>query len=235
MTQDDLLLLERGRVPIRVVTEALQTYRRTSERDVSLDIDVLSEKARVPRETLMTYYLDPDRFSGISFDVADNLLCACGLYEWWRSRFAEYYYGVNLRWVKCGCPGCEVMFEIAETHECRYEGCSEQGRTRGLCGMHYQIVRREGLLDEYPPQGKNGSPKYCSPACSDSAWNQAHGRTHKPVKHLRGRASAKKCRNGHDRTPENIKTRKDGRTECVLCARETAKRNYRAKRAQLAA
>lgn len=34
------------------------------------------------------------------------------------------------------------------------------------------------------------------------------------------------CRNGHERTPENTKIRKDGRRECGVCERINSRRHY---------
>lgn len=80
----------------------------------------------------------------------------------------------------------------------------------------------EIMFKPHPQSGR----KYCSKPCSDSAWNIRHGRTHRTVKPLR-KHNPEVCRNGHPRTPENTKTRKDGRTECVLCSRANARRLWR--------
>lgn len=125
-----------------------------------------------------------------------------------------------------------------------------------LCGAGMFDVWRTDLLDYYlrvdltwkkcecpgcenwfKPHPQSGR-KYCSKSCSDSAWNQAHGRTHRTVKALRKRSS-KKCRNGHERTPENTRVRENGKKECLICARASNRASYarvqQARKAALAA
>lgn len=73
-------------------------------------------------------------------------------------------------------------------------------------------------------QGPQEGPtvrRYCSRACATSAAKQRTGATSRRVKVYN---SPKKCRNGHAKTPENTKTRPDGRKECIICARAAANR-----------
>lgn len=46
----------------------------------------------------------------------------------------------------------EAAYQIKENPEegvCRFEGCSEATRSRGLCNSHYVMVHKKGKLDEY--------------------------------------------------------------------------------------
>lgn len=72
---------------------------------------------------------------------------------------------------------------------------------------------------------------YCSKECRMSARHQRIGRTTRPVKRHRGdMAEATKCRNGHDRTPDNIFVRKNGKRECLTCKRESNNEGYHRRR-----
>lgn len=64
---------------------------------------------------------------------------------------------------------------------------------------------------------------YCSKACRTSAAKQREGVTSRRSKRY---LDVSVCRNNHPKTPENTKTRRDGRTECIICARAAAKRCY---------
>lgn len=70
--------------------------------------------------------------------------------------------------------------------------------------------------------------RYCSQACADSGR-----RGYRRIKHFKGRAQRKhsaKCRNGHQRTPENTITLKSGRIRCRICNNATSNRGYHAKK-----
>lgn len=191
MTQDEQMLLERGRVPSLVVREAFTIYVQDSERPETLDIEVIAEKAEMPFESLESLIYRPEHSRSVDFDIADRVLCACDLSGLWRGRFREYYENVDLAWRKCECPGCETMFQ--PTHS-----------ATGVTGQ-----------------------KYCSKECRMSARHQRIGRTTRTVKAHRGTMTkAKKCRNGHARTPQNTRVRRNGRIECGVCAREANRASY---------
>ena len=72
--------------------------------------------------------------------------------------------------------------------------------------------------------------RYCSKACSDATTRLQRGEQSTIRKNYGGggkRRKSNKCRNGHERTPESTKIRKNGKMECLLCHRESAKAAYR--------
>lgn len=135
MTNDERLLLEKGRVPMLVVQEALSTYRSTSDRTMHDDLLVLSEKAEVPYDTLETWILKPEHSASVDFDTADRVLCACHVWNWWYSRFAEYYDNVNLKLRQCAHKDCSVWFEIPD---------SPQGGRKHFCSTECANSSKRG-------------------------------------------------------------------------------------------
>jgi hypothetical protein len=111
MTQDELTLLEKGRVPVEVVTTVLSKYIKESDRDANMCLEVLADKADIGYGTLEKWHFDGDRSKSVAFDVADRLMCAAGfgVFRWTRM-FPEFYEHVDLKWKVCECPGCEIMF-----------------------------------------------------------------------------------------------------------------------------
>lgn len=193
MTNDEILMLQRGRVPARILVEALESYIAQSDRDAHNDLLVIAEKSGVSYFTLETFIEHPDRSASVEFDVADNVLCACRLYEWWRGRYADYYAAVNLNMRQCAHPDCSVWFDI-------------------------------------PATDKGGRKEYCSTACANSGK-----RGNRRIKHFKGRAMksehSPKCRNGHDRTPDNTMYLKSGKIRCRICNNARSNAGYHRKRA----
>jgi hypothetical protein len=227
-----MMLLEKGRVPSFIVTQALTQHLSENDRNTLAAIDVLAEKASIPYETLETWYVNPERGRSVDFNAADRLLAAAGLWHWWYNRFRDYYEHVNLNMTKCGCPGCEVMIEQSKHPLCRIEGCTEVGKTRGLCNRHELQARRDGTIHYYEPVGrKDGIDKqYCSKACRTAAAKIREGVTKRRRKNYLN--TGDKCRNGHDRTPENTYHRRNGKEECIICRREANKASYHARTAR---
>lgn len=152
---------------------------------------MLAEKSELSPDTINKWLRGETE--SIAFDDADRVFIAMGKVHLWRDPFyAAYYYGCDLSYVKCACPGCETTFKITE-------GRAQQGPTVQL---------------------------YCSKACRTAAAKLREGVTKRRHKRY---ADPNVCRNNHPKTPENTKTRPDGRTECIVCAREAARRCYERK------
>jgi hypothetical protein len=191
MTNDELVLLSKGRIPAEAILGPVVTYlhQQDSDRDPceTGELVLLCERQNLEYGTiakLVYRYNHPDNIDGpvrsLDFDTADKLLCGADLFDMWRGELIDYYYSVDLTWQKCACRGCETWF-----------------------------------------QSKHPSMLYCSKACRMSARHQRTGRTNRPVKVQRGAdGMAKKCRNGHRRTRENTYYRSNGKRECLICKRE---------------
>jgi hypothetical protein len=87
---------------------------------------------------------------------------------------------------------------------------------------------------EIPATDAGGRKEYCSTACANS-----HKRGNRRVKHFRGKAQrgehSKKCRNGHERTPETTIHLKSGKIRCRLCNNARSNEGYHRKRASATA
>lgn len=201
MTQNEMMLLSRGRVPSHVVTMAMEEYRRNSDRSLNLDIEVIADKAHMSYDTLWTWVTKPEHGLSIEFDAADRVLCALGLWTWWYSRFSEYYEAVNLNVQQCACDGCLTTFET---------------RTDTLGRPVFQLY--------CSPQCRHAAFKLREGRNQQRLAKSQRGNVGRPVG-----SQSLVCRNNHVRTPKNTKRRKDGRTECMICSREAGKRHYRAK------
>lgn len=212
MTNNEMLMLEKGRVPTIVVQEALSAYLSISDRSLHEDLLVLSEKAQVPYETLETWIMNPDHGQSVEFDAADRVLCATRLHEWWRVRFFDYYINVDLAWRTCACPGCSVKFRPdpkAKGKKPIYcsKLCCDAASNMRVHGAH---TRRF--------DGTDGEPKRM----------KDYGAAGKPRR-------SKRCRNGHKRTPDNTIYLRSGMIRCRMCNNAASKRGYhnRKKRAGL--
>lgn len=196
---------------------------------------ILEEKSGVPWDT--TYNILAERRDGCDFNVADELLCALGQPQLWREDpLADIYFNIDLSKTVCANPGCTVEFHDPHYADlppvnCVIEGCLNEPKARGLCNKHYIQVKRDGLLHTMPKFYQGRLTMYCSMACRQSAYQMAKGiTTNRRKNYLKSRD--KKCRNGHERTPENTRVRKNGKMECLLCARETNRKGYHRRRKQ---
>lgn len=189
MSPTELLVLTKGRVPAPIVLSEIETWLSAQDEDGALD--VLSEKSNVSTAALRSW-LEGDRGQrdGIAFDDADRLFIAMGRVHLWTTRYIDYYLACDLRWTRCACPGCEIMFDGSHAQE---------GPTMKL---------------------------YCSKACQTAAAKIREGVTSRRHKRY---LDPTVCRNGHPKTEENTKRRPDGREECRVCSRDTAKRCYEKK------
>lgn len=237
MTDSEMLLLQRGRIPAEVIIREVQSYLSMQEEATDPNelgpTYWLAERANIARDTLGSY-LSGERNS-VEFDVADRLLIAIGRVDLWRGRLLEYYENVDLTWQTCACPGCSRMVKQDSHDLCRWDGCTKVGKTRGLCNAHELRARREGIIEQFPLVGqKDGVDRiYCSRACRTAAAKLRKGVTQSRRKRYVN--TGKVCRNGHPRTPENIKRRPGGKIECAECSREKARERYRASREAVAA
>lgn len=113
MTQQELLYLEKGRIPARIVLDEIRAYlsKHEAEEIEGGLIAGIARKGQVSSDTIYTW-LGQDRVQSIDFDTADKILLYLLGPDAWRNEYAEYYYGVNLNVKKCGCPGCETMIEV---------------------------------------------------------------------------------------------------------------------------
>ena len=199
MTQDELVLLEKGRIPAAPILDRLvrhvSLYDSTRNPEETGELTLVCERAGLDYSTIarnVYRHTHEGDIRSLDFDTADKLLC-CGMKRRWSEdeTLAEYYERVDLSWYKCACPGCETMFHRDHEHA---------GAT---------------------------ARKYCSASCRHAARNQRIGRTHRVVKKHRGAmADAGVCRNGHPRTPENTVLRKNGKRECRICKREANNDSY---------
>lgn len=84
-----------------------------------------------------------------------------------------------------------------------------------------------------PASKQGGRKEYCSTACANS-----HKKGNRRVKHFRGKAQrgdhSRKCRNGHERTPENTIRLKSGKIRCRVCNNARSNEGYHRKRGAVA-
>lgn len=221
MTQDELLLLSKGRIPAEVILPRLLTHIEIADRDRDPgepgELTMICERQGLDYATIAKViyrWKNPECLDGalrsLDFDTADKLLCGAGMFDVWRTDLLDYYLRVDLAWKKCECPGCETWFRPKQDHA--------------------------GIT----------APKYCSKSCRHAARNQRLGRTTKIVKVQRGQMGVnaqgthtKRCRSGHRRTPENTYVRSNGKVECLVCKRKANNashaRRQQARKAALAA
>jgi hypothetical protein len=213
MTQDELLLLGRGRVPAQPIIAAITRYavENGEPRNDNLDLQpliVVAERAGVPYSTLCTWVEGPRRAGAMPFNVADELLCACDLYHLWWGELGEYYERVDLSWKQCECEGCETWFQL----------------------------KKDTL-------GRHASQMYCSQQCRQAAHKLRTGRNqHRLAKANRRKKGGRpvgveerKCRNGHEFTPENTMILKSGKRRCRTCNNATSSAGYHRRRQPVAA
>lgn len=223
----DQELLDGGRVPSEPILAILRSHVRKADGDSPLDqmgeLYWIAHRSGIPYDTLVTY-MGAGRIQSIDFNTADALLCAMDKHEYWRGPdLCDIYYGVDLTWETCACNGCERNFQ---------PGFDSLGRPKHTI--------------------------YCSSACRVSAWKQNHGRntkrmsaskrdlrTHCRNGHKRSEVGVdargtclqclsdrrtEKCRNGHERTPENTIERRNGKIQCRICNNEASKSAYHRRR-----
>lgn len=92
----------------------------------------------------------------------------------------------------------------------------------------------ETMIEIVSARGSGGGVqrKYCSQICRQVAYQIRTGQKNRRSKrHMTGMLT---CRRGHKRTPENTKLRKDGRSECMVCAREASRRHHANKKKETA-
>lgn len=253
MTQDELMVLERGRIPALPIIQAVKRYVRENGNELRAEqLDLIcvgdvAERAGVPLTTLVTWVEQPDRAGAMPFNVADRLLCASEQWILWYGELSEYYMRVNLNVRECAHPDCKVEFEVKPPLlVCTVEGCTEDHYSRGMCHKHEAKARyharkeseRTGrtcaeIMDERHPKVSNGRGvdplrrEYCSRECAMSG--KKGNRRHKKMSVPRG-TQTPVCRNGHKRTPENTIVLGSGKVRCRQCNRDASARAYKVSR-----
>lgn len=202
-------------------------HQRWPDRD-SEGIAILAEKVGCSWDAIDG--IIRQQHEGCEFNLADELLCALGMSLLWREEpLADIYFNIDLSRTVCANPGCKIEFHDPHYAElapafCVYEGCKEEPHARGLCNRHWLQARRDGVLHTFPRFYSGRLTMYCSTACRQSASQMTRGITTRRRK--RYLDTKEKCRNGHKRTPENTRLRKNGKMECAICAREANKASY---------
>lgn len=101
-------------------------------------ISVLADKVNCDPSAIET--IIEQQYPGVSFDLADNLLCAVGPgIRAWRGELEDVYYGTTFV-EKCALPGCGKVFSEWQRGDtgARKRYCSE------LCQRAGKNVRRHG-------------------------------------------------------------------------------------------
>ena len=221
MTNEEALLLEKGRVPMTMVQEALATYRSQSDHTLQEDLLALSERAEVPYDTLETWVVHPDRSASVEFDTADRVLCACFLYNWWYSRYDEFYYNVNLNMKQCERDGCQVWFDTTVPHMggVRHTTRKYCSRTCGqMAWLHEKGKIQNSKKKNLKTHCRNGHKRTPENTAEDGACmicdreNQLRRKT--------------ECSKGHKFTPENTMFLKSGKRRCRTCHNARSKTGY---------
>lgn len=205
MTNDDLTLLAKGRIPAALilppVLERLEIADRQREPDETGELILLCERQELDYATIyrtLQRFQHPesnaDVCKSLDFDTADKLLCGLGLEGMWRSELLDFYLKVDLSWKKCECPGCETWFRPV-----------------------------------HAAAGETGQ-KFCSISCRYAARKIRRGESSRRRKNWGGTKS--KCRNGHFKTPENIYMRANGKQECLVCRRAANNASYARRKAK---
>lgn len=191
-------------------------------------LEVIAEKAECPFTTLVTWVERPERAGPMVFDVADKLLCACHLWGMWYSELRDYYEAVNLRMLKCACPGCSTEFEI---------GVDAFGRDKHAIYCSPNCSRtayklRKGERQQRLPLSRRDLKLYC---------RHGHKRSTTPQHATRGCGQcladrkAEKCNRGHKWTEENTMLLKNGRRKCRTCHNQRSLASYHASKEAIAA
>lgn len=136
----------------------------------------------------------------IPFGLADSVLCKLRLQNLWRHELLEIYEAVNLS----GSCGTQWVRPVPK------------GMAR--CG-------RVGCSVVFEQRTSGSKKKYCSVICKNQAYKLRSGQTKSaptgPGRHL----SALRCKNGHERTPENTYLYK-GKRLCNECRKERKREAY---------
>jgi hypothetical protein len=141
MTQDEQLVLAKGRVPAQPILAAVIEHIKAHDDGLVNGpyLEVISEKSGQPLQTLMVWTSNPARCPTLPFDVADRLLCATHLWGMWFGELREYYERVDLTWYQCAHPSCLVTFQ-RHFVRCSFKGCMTGAHARGLCHKHLERV-----------------------------------------------------------------------------------------------
>lgn len=134
------------RIPTKLVVPIIKDYLAeqefTQNRGQLPPAAALAEKAGVKSDTLSWRILN-GRMKTLSFDTADRLLCAMGLFHlWWEWPLIVFYYAVDLS-------------EKEETEYVKPARC----RTHGILGR--QDVYRRGTEDD-------GTPRWACRVCQSA-------------------------------------------------------------------
>jgi Holliday junction resolvase RusA-like endonuclease len=235
MTQDELMLLEKGRIPAAPILERLAKhvaiYDTERNPEETGELTLVCERAGLDFSTIarnLYRYTHEGDIRSLDFDTADKLLC-CGMRRRWSEddTLTAYYERVDLSWHKCGCPGCEVMFQrLDQPVVCRSCGTSEKKIVaRGLCAACTMHHKYHGTLEQFPRLGRGGGrqSEYCSKACREAHARMKSGAS---LSGVRMKVRSSHCRKGHKMTPENTKIRPNGKRECRTCHRAGARASY---------
>lgn len=161
-------------------------------------IEALAFRARLEEDTLYHYLIG--RTSSIDFDVADRLICAMNRPHLWTHELADIYYSVDLSGEPAPVP------DKGDKRRCLRDGC---------------------MVEFVPSPHHPNRQKFCSPACRAATQRKRRLARQGRTSHRYGTKNGA-CPRGHDRSEENVRKTKDGRYACRVCAREDAKKKYKA-------
>lgn len=158
-------------------------------------ISGLAARLAVRHDTLEK--ISVGRTATLDFDFADRLLCAIDCHDMWRGPLANVY-------------ETAVLSEDAERRP--------PSRTDGK-----RTCERRGCSVQFVPSKHKPAQRFCSNACRSAAWK--HKRGLKSIPRGPGRSlEAFVCRNGHERTPENTGRNSRGHRYCLICHRDSMRR-----------
>jgi len=199
MTQDEKKMLERGRVLAAPIMEAVHRYVLENGQDRK--------------------------------DDQADLTCLAFM-----SERADISYETLVSWVEKPWRVGDIPFDIADRLLCAIDQTS---LWYGELHEYYMGVDLNWFhcacngcsIFFYADPHKHGKkPIYCSKACANAASRLQRGESKKRIKNYGSRLAPRKggkCRNGHERTPENQILLSGGKLRCRECNRESSARAYK--------
>lgn len=250
MTMDEVLMLERGRVPAQPIIEAVTRYVRENGEELrggDLDLACLgfvAERANVSHQTLVTWVENPERAGAIPFPIADRLLCASEQWNLWYGELSEYYMRVDLSWQECERDGCHTWFQAwRQLGPKRSRFCSrtcgqmqhmaDKGAIKSAKKHNAKTHCRNGHRRTEAGVDANGSCRQCE---HDRAKERTAGLSPEKreqraaYQHSKYLEKRTKCSKGHEFTPENTILLRSGKRRCRACNNATSAAGYHRRR-----